>query len=110
MKKPIFENKVYRLVSNKRPLSFMLASRHNRRSPLLHFDEETGQNRPLRYARNQKSICEDEQDGNVILEPIIFEDGFLIVPKNNQIMQEFLHHHPANGREFVEVSRVTCGV
>ena len=105
MKKPIFENKVYRLVSNKRPLSFMLASRHNRRSPLLHFDEETGQNRPLRYARNQKSPFEDSQDGNAILEPIVFEDGMLVVPKQNQILQEFLHLHPGNGTVFVEINK-----
>ena len=42
------------------PLSFMLASRHTRRKPLLYFDGTS--NRPLRYARNQKSPFEDEQD------------------------------------------------
>ena len=102
---PIFETKVYRLVSNKTPLAFMLASRHHRRSPLLHFDEETGQNRPLRYARNQKSPFEDEQDGNAILEPIVFEDGMLVVPKQNQILQKFLHIHPGNGSIFYEINK-----
>jgi len=103
--KPIFENKVYRLVSNKRPLAFMLASRHNRRSPLLHFDEDTGVNRPLRYARNQKSPFEDEQDGNAILEPIVFEDGMLVVQKQNQVLQKFLHLHPGNGTIFYEINK-----
>jgi len=102
--KPIFENKAYRLVSNKRPLAFMLASRHNKRSPLLHFDEETGVNRPLRYARNQKSPFEDEQDGNAILEPIVFEDGMLVVQKQNQVLQKFLHLHPGNGTIFYEIN------
>lgn len=102
--KQIFENKVYRLVSNKRPLAFMLASRHNRRSPLLHFDEDTGVNRPLRYARNQKSPFEDEQDGNAILEPIVFEDGMLVVQKQNQVLQKFLHLHPGNGSIFYEIN------
>lgn len=102
--KQIFENKVYRLVSNKRPLAFMLASRHNRRSPLLHFDEDTGVNRPLRYARNQKSPYEDEQDGNAILEPIVFEDGMLVVQKQNQVLQKFLHLHPGNGTIFYEIN------
>jgi hypothetical protein len=103
--KQIFENKVYRLVSNKRPLAFMLASRHNRRSPLLHFDEDTGVNRPLRYARNQKSPFEDEQDGNAILEPIVFEDGMLVVQKQNQVLQKFLHLHPGNGTIFYEINK-----
>tara|TARA_R100001443_G_scaffold107354_1_gene117172 strand:- start:897 stop:1655 length:759 start_codon:yes stop_codon:yes gene_type:complete len=107
MKKPnpIFETKVYRLASNKTPLAFMLSSRHNRRSPLLYFDEETGVNRPLRYARNQKSPFEDEQDGNAILEPIVFEDGMLVVPKENQVLQKFLHIHPGNGTIFYEINK-----
>lgn len=85
----------------------MLSSRHSRRSPLLHFDEGKGLNRPLRYARNQKSPFEDEQDGNAILEPIVFEDGMLFVPKQNQVLQQFLHYHPSNGRvyEVVDKSR-----
>ena len=54
----------------------------HRRFPLLWFDEEKGENRALRYARNQKSPFEDEQDGNAIVEPVIFEDGFLRVPRS----------------------------
>tara|TARA_B100001094_G_C18176340_1_gene798098 strand:- start:969 stop:1715 length:747 start_codon:yes stop_codon:yes gene_type:complete len=104
-KKETFVDKSYKLTREKAPLSYTIPSRNTKRKSLLYFDETTGVNRSLRYARNQKSIFEDEQDGNVILEPIIFEDGFLSVPKNNQILQEFLHHHPANGQEFVEVNR-----
>ena len=104
MKKLNLENKVFRLSQNQTPLSFMLASRHHRRSPLMHFDEETGINRTLRYARNQQSPYEDEQDGNAILEPIVFEDGMLVVPKENQILQKFLHIHPGNGNVFYEVN------
>ena len=69
----------------------MLSSRHSSRSPLLWFDEETGQNKALRYARNQRSPFEEEQDGNAVLEPIIFEDGMLIVNKQDQSLQKFLH-------------------
>ena len=103
MKKAKFVDKVYKLTGEVAPLSYMLPTRHTARFPLLHFDEETGVNRELRYARNQKSIYIDEQDGNAILEPIIFEDGFLKVPKNNQVLQEFLHIHPMNGKRFSEV-------
>ena len=86
-------------------MSYTIPSRNTKRSALLYFDEETGQNRSMRYAKNQKSIFEEEQDGNVILEPIIFEDGFLQVPKQNQILQEFLAYHPGNGNIFVEVDK-----
>ena len=65
--------------------------------------KKKNQNRALRYAINQKSPFEDEQDGNAIIEPIMFEDGFLSVPRTNPALQAFLHYHPLNGRVFVEV-------
>jgi hypothetical protein len=71
----------------------------------MHFDEDTGTNRELRYARNQKSPFVDEQDGNAILEPVIFEDGLLHVPKENQVLQQFLHYHPLNGVKFQEINK-----
>tara|TARA_R110000787_G_scaffold63677_2_gene143201 strand:+ start:507 stop:1268 length:762 start_codon:yes stop_codon:yes gene_type:complete len=104
-KKSTFVNKVYKLTGNKTPLSYMLSSRHSIRSPLLYFDEEKGVNKPMRYSRNQKSPFEDEQDGNAILEPIIFEDGMLQVQKQNQVLQKFLHYHPGNGNIFEEVNK-----
>ena len=101
--KKVYEDKVYRLTRDAAPLSYMLSSKHTKRKALLYFDEETGINRALRYARNQKSIFEDEQDGNVILEPIVFEDGFLNVSKTNQTLQKFLSlYHPHNGKLFYE--------
>jgi hypothetical protein len=95
-------DKVYRLkIGN--PLSYTLASRNHPRFPLMWFDEKNNQNRALRYSINQKSPFEDEQDGNAIIEPIIFEDGFLRVPRTNPVLQQFLHYHPLNGNVFVEV-------
>ena len=97
-------DKVYRLkIGN--PLSYTLASRNHPRFPLMWFDEKNNVNRALRYCTNQKSPFEDEQDGNFIIEPIIFEDGFLRVPKNNPVLQQFLHYHPLNGNIFVEVDK-----
>ena len=84
-----YENKAYRLTGDQYPLSYMLASRHSSRSPLLHFDDEQGINRPLRYARNQRSP---------------FEDGMLMVEKQNQVLQQFLHYHPSNGMVFEEIN------
>lgn len=104
-KKNVFTNKTYKLTKNKAPLSYSIPSRNTKRKSLLWFDEETGLNRALRYSKNQKSIFEDEQDKNVILEPIVFEDGLLFVPKENQILQKFLAHHPGLGTMFVEVDK-----
>ena len=98
-------DKTYKLKSNATPISFTLPSRNTTRFPLLYFDEENNVNRPLRYARNQKSPFEDEQDGNFLLEPIIFDDGFLTVPRTNPVLQQFLHYHPLNGNAFVEVNK-----
>jgi hypothetical protein len=104
-KKKSFVNKAYKLTKNQAPLSYSIPSRNTKRKSLLWFDEETGVNRALRYSKNQKSIFEDEQDKNVILEPIVFEDGLLFVPKENQILQKFLAHHPGLGHMFVEVDK-----
>jgi hypothetical protein len=98
-------DKTYKLKSNATPISFTLPSRNTTRYPLLYFDEENNMNRALRYARNQKSPFEDEQDGNFLLEPIIFDDGFLSVPRTNPVLQQFLHYHPLNGFAFVEVDK-----
>ena len=97
-------DKLYRLkIGN--PLSYTLASRNHPRFPLMWYDEKNNVNRALRYAKNQKTPFEDEQDGNAILEPIIFEDGFLRVPKSNPVLQQFLHYHPLNGVVFAEVDK-----
>jgi hypothetical protein len=93
--------KIYKLTGGAAPMSFMLASRNTIAKRLYHFDGKV--NRELRYARNQKSPFVDEQDGNFILEPIIFEDGFLRVEDSNPVLQKFLELHPDNGTSFVEV-------
>jgi hypothetical protein len=97
------KDRVYKMTRGAAPLSFTLPSRNTRRYPLLWYDEENNINRALRYAVNQKSPFEDEQDGNAILEPVIFTDGFLSVPKTNPVLQAFLSYHPLNGISFVEV-------
>lgn len=102
-KNTVSVDKIYKLLHSS-PLSFTIPSRSTRRFPLLWFDEDNNVNRPLRYAVNQKSPFEEEQDGNAIVEPIIFEDGMLRVPKTNPVLQQFLHYHPMNGSVFAEVN------
>ena len=56
--KKTFVDKVYRLTKEKAPLSYTIPSRHTKRKSLLYFDESTGVNKAIRYAKNQKSIFE----------------------------------------------------
>ena len=104
MKKTVTSvDRVYKLTRDAAPLSYTLPTRNSRRFPLMYFDEESNTNRALRYARNQKSPFEDEQDGNAILDPVIFIDGMLQVPRTNPVLQAFLSYHPLNGKRFIEV-------
>jgi hypothetical protein len=96
-------DRVFVLTKDKAPLSYALPSRNTKRFSLLHFDGTT--NRALRYARNQKSVFEDEQDDKAILEPIIFEDGALIVSSTNPVLGKFLDLHPLNGDVFRELNQ-----
>ena len=91
-------DKLYKLRRDVAPLSYILPSRNSHRHPLMYFDGTS--NRALRYSPNQKTPFEDEQDKNVILEPISFEDGFLKVPKTNPVLQWFLDIHPDKGLKF----------
>jgi hypothetical protein len=101
------KDRFYYLKGSNEPLSYVLASKSTRRKPLLWFDEEKGYNREIRYASNQKSCFIDEQDNNVILDHIIFEEGVLNVPKENQPLQKLLSlYHPKKGYVYEEKDEV----
>ncbi len=97
----------YFLKKDGTPLTYVLQSKSTRRKPLLWWDEEKGINREMRYSSNQKSIFVDEQDDNVMLDHIIFEDGVLFVPKTNQPLQKLLTlYHPKKSSVYQEVDDV----
>ena len=100
-KQAVLKDRTYRLLGATAPLSYSLNTRNSRRKPLLHFDGQS--NRALRYASNQQTPFEDDQDGNAILEPVVFDRGMLNVPRTNPILQEFLSLHPGNGSIFDEI-------
>jgi len=107
--KPSWEMKdrFYFLKGTAEPLTYVLSSKSTPRKPLLWFDEDKGYNREIRYASNQRSCFIDEQDGNVILDHIIFEDGVLQVPKENQPLQKLLTlYHPRKGYVYEERDEV----
>lgn len=92
------KDRLYTLKNNKRPLVFTVPSRHSAKKPLLWFDEEKGYQRELKYATNQPSPFVDEQKGTATLGRIVFRDGALTVPKQNQVLQKLLSlYHPMKG-------------
>ena len=97
------KDRQYYLINQREPLTYVLSSKSTPRKPLLWFDEEKGYNREIRYASNQNSCFIDEQDGNVILDHVIFEEGVLFVPKTNQPLQKLLSlYHPKKGYVYQE--------
>ena len=98
------KNRSYRLAGPHAPLTFTLQSKHSSRYPLLWFDNETGEQRELRYATNQNSPFVDEQKGECTLGHIIFENGILVVPKQKINLQKLLSlYHPKKGFKYNEV-------
>ena len=61
----------------------------------------------MRYASNQRSIFVDEQDNTAILDHIVFENGTLFVPKNNQPLQKLLSlYHPKKDIIYAETDTI----
>jgi len=107
--KPTWEikDRTYILKGSFTPLTSTLPSRHSARFPLLWFDEETGQQKELRYATNQNSPLVEEQKGEATLGHIIFKNGTLFVPKQKQNLQKLLSlYHPALNKKYYEFSKV----
>lgn len=74
---------------------------------MLYYDEETNEQRELRYATNMSSPFKDEQKGEVTLGHILFRDGSLFVPKRNQQLQKLLSlYHPLKGIRYTEFDAV----
>ena len=101
MKNWDIKDRTYVLKNGMSPLTYKIRS-----SNLLHFDEEQGINRELRYAANQKTLFVDEQDGYARLEHVVFEDGMLVVPRNNPMLQQLLSvYHPDKDTIWEEIDR-----
>ena len=100
-------DRVYVLRNNKSPLTLTIPSKHTRKHSLLYFDPQSGKQRELRYATNQPTPFVDEQKGETTMGHIIFKDGTLVVPKNNQSLQKLLSlYHPLKGKIYNEYNKV----
>ena len=97
----------YVIRGDRNPLTFTIKSRHTEKYPLLYFDPDNNTQRALRYATNQSSPFVDEQKGEVTLRHIVFEDGALFVPKEEQALQKLLSlYHPDRNKRFKELMPV----
>lgn len=98
------KDRTYVLTTGYTPLTHTIPARHSGRFPLLWFDEINKEQRELRYATNQNSPFVDEQKGECTMGHIIFEDGVLFVPKEQQNLQKLLSiYHPARIRLYKEL-------
>ena len=107
MKNWEIKDRTYQLAGSRTTPWVKIQSKSNKRRTLLWFDEDKGSNKELRYSTNQKSIFVEDQDGHVSLSNahIVFEDGFLHVPKNNQNLQLLLSiYHPDAGKKWNELN------
>ncbi len=101
------KDRTYVLRGDKNPLTYTIKSRHTEKYPLLYFDTNKNSQRALRYATNQSSCFTDEQKGEVTLKHIMFTDGSLTVPKQEQALQKLLSlYHPDRDKRYRELKPV----
>lgn len=101
------KDRTYILSNGKSPISWTIQTKHTARKPLLWFDEETGINREIRYATNQRSLFVDEQNGTATLAHAVFLDGVMYVPKEDQNLQKLLSlYHPQKNELWTEIDEV----
>jgi hypothetical protein len=101
------KDRTYILKGNKEPITYTIQPRHTKKYSLLYFDEKTAEQRELRYATNQNSPFVDEQKGESTLGHIMFTEGVLTVPKNQQSLQKLLSlYHPALNKKYYEFNAI----
>jgi hypothetical protein len=105
------KDRTYLLMGPHSPLTYTISSRHSRRFPLLWFDQDKKEQRELRYATNQNSPFVDEQKGEATLGHIMFKNGTLTVPKEQQNLQKLLSlYHPQLNRKYQEFDAILIAV
>lgn len=99
-------DRTYRLASDRSGLTYLIKSGKSRR--LLMFDEEKGVQRAIRNCPNEGTIFVDEQSKFALVDVVMFTNGYLDIPAQSQVTQQFLKYHPDNvangGSLFEEVN------
>ena len=100
MKNWELKDRTYVLTGGFSPLTYKIKSRG-----ILWFDEDKGVNKEIRYAINQRSLFVEDQDDNVRLGHIIFEDGVLYTRRDQVLLQQLLSiYHPNAGDKWTEIN------
>jgi len=96
-----YRDRMY-VIAKGSPVSYQLRTQHSPRKP-LQFNDGT-RLRALRYAQNHDSPFIDEQNGEVMLGRIRFENGSLFVKKEDVNLQKFLSiYHSDFNTEYYEL-------
>ena len=107
--KPQWEikDRIYYLKGRHTPLTLTIPGKHTRKHSLLYFDTETGKQKEIRYATNHDSPFVEDQKGEATMGHIMFRNGDLRVPKEQQNLQKLLSlYHPLKGRIYEEFDPV----
>ena len=105
------KDRTYYLTDGKEPASYTLRGKNMVGKPLQWFNEETGETHTLRYAMNQNSPFELEQQGQIIIGHIVFRDGTLFVGRGNQVLQKLLSlYHPHKDKLYYEHDPVSDAI
>mgnify|MGYP003654111627 FL=1 len=100
------KDRTYLLTGGLSPLTHTIKSRG-----IYWFDEDKGYERELKNTKNQKTVFVDEFKGEGRMAHIVFEDGVLFVPRNEQTLQKLLSlYHPAKGKTYRELDVVQDAV
>ena len=107
---PEFDNweikpREYRLLENKRPITYSLQRAHNSTNALQYFNKATGKTHTMRYSSNQPSFFIENQSTNpadIMDAEILFNFGKIYLGSENTNMQKFLTIHPQYGVTFKE--------
>tara|TARA_R110000751_G_scaffold34582_4_gene85462 strand:- start:1884 stop:2609 length:726 start_codon:yes stop_codon:yes gene_type:complete len=106
MKNWEMKDRTYLLTGGLSPLTYTIKSRG-----IYWFDEDKGYERELKNTKNQKTVFVDEFKGEGRMAHIVFEDGVLFVPRNEQTLQKLLSlYHPAKGKTYRELDVVQDAV
>lgn len=93
-RKEVAKAKVYRLTDDRSGESCMIKT--GKKGSLTVYDEELKARRAIRHCPNQRTIFMEDQDKFALVEPIIFQYGYLTVPADQPITMAFLDAHPSN--------------
>lgn len=109
MQKTKKKNRVFILKNGKKPLSYTLGSNSTKRRQLIAIvKDEDGSEvaRQIRYSRVHSTPFMDEQKGDLVLDPIVFYDGALVLdPVRDSNLIKFMEITPDNGTLFEELDR-----